>query len=428
MRITVSVTVDLPESGGIDEAEELVLEAGRRAMRAALAEACREAGRASACCPRCGSREARTEGTDRRVALASFGRVVLPLRRLRCGGCGYRHRPADGFLAGLAGANVTGKLREACALAGASWPYQTAARVLGELCGARVSKETLRRVTAGAGSAEAEHQAREAGLAHAPTRASVRAKRAQPARRTPELLLVGLDGGWVPSRDTPGGMEGKVGVVATEVEPVGLLGRKRLTRRRLVATFGSSRRLGVLACAACTELGGHEARRRAVLGDGAGWIKTEAEQHFGSAVRVLDWPHVWRAIARAVRAARPGKERRGERGELYASLRARLWRGRVDEAISVLAGLRGADEVAAIEDAIGYLDGQRGWIGDYEAWKEQGYPVGSGMVERQVELVINRRLKKRGMRWLRANADAVTALRVAHLNRDWDDQIEDRAA
>jgi hypothetical protein len=44
------------------------------------------------------------------------------------------------------------------------------------------------------------------------------------------------------------------------------------------------------------------------------------------------------------------------------------------------------------------------------------------MVERAVELVINRRLKRRGMRWCRANADALVALRVRTLNSDWDEQ------
>lgn len=43
----------------------------------------------------------------------------------------------------------------------------------------------------------------------------------------------------------------------------------------------------------------------------------------------------------------------------------------------------------------------------------------SGLVEREAELVINRRLKRRGMRWRRANADAIVALRVRPLNEDW---------
>lgn len=38
--------------------------------------------------------------------------------------------------------------------------------------------------------------------------------------------------------------------------------------------------------------------------------------------------------------------------------------------------------------------------------------MGSGLMEREVALVINRRLKQQGMRWCRANADAVVVLRA----------------
>jgi hypothetical protein len=37
-----------------------------------------------------------------------------------------------------------------------------------------------------------------------------------------------------------------------------------------------------------------------------------------------------------------------------------------------------------------------------------------------VALVINVRMKKRGMRWKRANATAVVALRVHQINTDWE--------
>ncbi|HEU5377400.1 MAG TPA: hypothetical protein VFV38_18415 [Ktedonobacteraceae bacterium] len=65
------------------------------------------------------------------------------------------------------------------------------------------------------------------------------------------------------------------------------------------------------------------------------------------------------------------------------------------------------------------MENQRAWIGSYENWRKQGYPVGSGMIERAVAIVINRRMKKRGMRWCRANATAVVALRADVLNEDW---------
>lgn len=43
--------------------------------------------------------------------------------------------------------------------------------------------------------------------------------------------------------------------------------------------------------------------------------------------------------------------------------------------------------------------------------------IGSGLVERAVAIVINARMKKRGMRWKRNNATAA-ALRVQRINAD----------
>jgi len=79
-----------------------------------------------------------------------------------------------------------------------------------------------------------------------------------------------------------------------------------------------------------------------------------------------------------------------------------------------------AEALKPVQEAMRYLENQRPWIGSYERWKAQGYPVGSGLIERAVALVINRRMKKRGMRWCRPNATAIVALRTDLLNDDWD--------
>lgn len=315
MQIRVSVTVDLPASGTIDAVEPLIVAAGQGAMRAAVQAACREYERQVRACPHCQGEALQSRGTDERRVRTSFGRVVLHLRRLRCEACGRRVRPADPFLATLGGLTVTARLREACALAGSSWPYQTAALVLRGLCGAEVSAEWVRQLTVRAGQLEAAAQAHTAARLAAPTAADVRAERARSlagpptaARPTaPAQLLVGLDGGWVPSRDQPGGMEGKVGVVATEREAIGRRGRQRLARRRYVATFGDGDRVGLLAHAAARALGGDRAPRQAVLGDGADWIKTQAALHFPDATTILDWAHLERAVHKAIRATRPGR-------------------------------------------------------------------------------------------------------------------------
>jgi hypothetical protein len=108
----------------------------------------------------------------------------------------------------------------------------------------------------------------------------VRAQRTQASSSLregqPESLQLGLDGGWLPERVQKGGMEGKIGVVASRVEAVGKRGRHRLSQRRYVATFGPTEELGILTYAAADELGATEAKQQVVLGDGARWIKTQA--------------------------------------------------------------------------------------------------------------------------------------------------------
>jgi hypothetical protein len=307
--------------------------------------------------------------------------------------------------------------------------------VLHRLSGAQVSAEEVRQHTLREGEHEGQAQQDEAERLLQPTADQVRAEReaqgreqrvSQQIRRghapAPARLVVGLDGGWVPSREQPGGMEGKVGVVATGTTPVGKHGRQRLTPRRQVATFGSSEQVGGLAAAAAMELRGYAARDQLVLGDGAEWIKTQAAQHFPEAVGVLDWAHVERAVHKAIRAACSGPAHRARRHDLHQQIPDALWHGDVDAALAQLQALRPvapAEPVAVLEDTLRYLEGQRRWLGNYAAWREAGYPIGSGCIERAVAVVINWRMKKRGMRWRRANANALAALRVRELNAAW---------
>lgn len=423
MQCSVSITVELDPAAGIEGWEQAVQEAGREAMRQVLGGAVRQYEAAHPGCPHCGSATSHSQGTVRRRVLTGFGRVALVLRRQRCDECERRFRPAQGCLRRLGRGQVTPALAEVCALAGASWPYATAARVLHRLSGAQVSAEQVRHHTNQQGRQEAVAQQEEADRRLQPTAKQVRAERERclPAA-APAGLIVGLDGGWVPSREQAGGMEGKVGVVATGVVSVGKRGRQRLTPRRYVATFGSSEQLGQLAGAAALVLDGYAAREQVVLGDGAEWIKTQADRHFPDAVGILDWAHVERALHKAIRAACPGPAQRARRRALHQQLPDALWHGELDLGLAQLAALRPAapmEPIAVLEETLRYLEGQRRWLGDYAAWQAAGYPIGSGCIERAVAVVINWRLKKRGMRWCRPNANGLVALRVRELNAAW---------
>jgi hypothetical protein len=242
MQCSVSITVELDPAAGISGWEQAVQEAGREAMRRALAQAVHVYEQTHPACPHCSSAQSRSQGTVRRRVRTCFGRLALALRRQRCLACQRRFRPAQGCLVGLRRGQVTPELAAACALAGASWPYVTAARVLHQLSGAQVSAEQVRHHTRQTGGQEAAAQQAEAERLRQPTAADVRAEREvqdraqraprRPRQASPARLVVGLDGGWVPSREQAGGMEGKVGVVATGVVPVGKHGRQRLTPRR----------------------------------------------------------------------------------------------------------------------------------------------------------------------------------------------------
>lgn len=102
-----------------------------------------------------------------------------------------------------------------------------------------------------------------------------------------------------------------------------------------------------------------------------------------------------------MQAARPGPMWRTVRRACSQRLTQALWHGQVDRARGQLAALRPGPleaPVEALETALTYLERQRAWMGDYQHWRDLGYPVGSGLVERAVALIINRPLKRQGMR------------------------------
>src|SRR5258708_23008700 len=165
-------------------------------------------------------------------------------------------------------------------------------------------------------------------------------------------MLVGLDGGWVCSREQRGGMEGKVAVVCSQMEDLPMRthstafswsargGRRqpprqrhRLAQRRYVATFGPSRQLGQQAKAAAQTLGGNPSRPVVVIADGANWIKKEQGQHFPQATCMLDCAHLSRDVRYAiVVAARAQSLAPRERDDQLYLHRSWLWHGGVAQA------------------------------------------------------------------------------------------------
>jgi hypothetical protein len=437
MQVQVSLKIEMAASASLSEMEQQIQEAGQQTMREALKQAIRGWEGLHQTCPSCGQQQRRVEGTVRRMIATVFGRVQAQRRRFRCQACGQRWCPANQLFAELKGGIISVPLQEAAMQAGCSWPYRMASSLLKRLSGAQISAEEMRLLTNAQGKQRAvQHQEEAERVCASP------AKEGASTQHAEQPLVVGLDGGWVCSREQRGGMEGKVAVVCSRMKDLPMRAysttfswsergvprhpprqRHRLGERRFVATFGPSRQLGQQAKATARTLCDDPSRPVVVVADGAEWIKQEQARHFPQATCVLDWAHLWREVSHAIRAAARAKalsERQCD-SQLYLH-RFWLWHGGVDQALQGLCDLGAGlcdEPLEAIKKAMRYVEHQRSWIGSYEQWRKQGYPVGSGMIERAVTLVINRRMKKRGMRWCRANATAIVALRTDLLNDDW---------
>ena len=238
-------------------------------------------------------------------------------------------------------------------------------------------------------------------------------------------LTVVLDGDWIKSRDNPNGMEAKIGVVYSGGEQIGRE-RRRLGNRRYAATLNGAELWGKLVYAQASKRGVERIGRLRLLGDGARWIDTVGDEHFARAKRILDLWHLERQGSRGLKAVIDDHE---ELTRQRAQLSQLLRRGQGDEVLTVLRGLAaqqtsagdGAAMPQKLSATITYVAGHRQAIVDDEAEQAAGEHVGSGAVEKAGDIVVNRRFKgRRGMRWWRANADGILALRILHLNRDWD--------
>lgn len=75
--------------------------------------------------------------------------------------------------------------------------------------------------------------------------------------------------------------------------------------------------------------------------------------------------------------------------------------------------LRSAPKRAAVADLSRYLTTNRERM-RYATFRAQGYHIGSGALESAVSYVVQQRMKRLGMRWRAAGADAMLALRSAY--------------
>ncbi len=74
----------------------------------------------------------------------------------------------------------------------------------------------------------------------------------------------------------------------------------------------------------------------------------------------------------------------------------------------------------ALSGLITYLTNQDHRLA-YDLFRARDLDIGSGQVEAACKYVVAARMKRSGMRWSPAGAQAVLSLRCVWLNEEWDD-------
>jgi len=166
---------------------------------------------------------------------------------------------------------------------------------------------------------------------------------------------------------------------------------------------------------------GAQQRGVTLVADGARWLREFFVARLASlpkAKLVLDWFHLCKRCRELTSMI--GRDRTARRA-LYRAVRKLLWKGEVAESLALLEGYRGqAQSETRLEELIAYLQSREASLVNYrEAWMKRQY-IGSGGVEKGNDLIVARRMKRRGMHWSLETADSLAALKTLWLNHGWD--------
>lgn len=319
--------------------------------------------------------------------------------------------PLDEAL-GLSGSRYSPRVLSWLARLGANAPFAEAAALLEDLTGIRVSAATVRRQTEALGAtvvalAEAEVERIEQEGPLPPV--------------APDRLVTSVDGAMIPLRH---GEWAEMKLVSVgEPEPaaspapaaegapaVGV----RTRQLSYFARLSDAETFGRQALGELHRRGLERAGAVAAVQDGAVWLQGFMDFHRPDALRILDWPHAAQrltAIAEQLFGVNTPRSRR-----VGARLRQWLWSEGPRRVLAVLAGWE--RHQPAIGADVAYLRERQAQL-TYPAFRQQGWPVGSGPAESAHKTVMQARMKRAGMHWAREQVNPLLALRLLDRNGRW---------
>jgi len=165
------------------------------------------------------------------------------------------------------------------------------------------------------------------------------------------------------------------------------------------------------------KMGQLQADEVAFIADGAKHNWDIQHTTFPGSVGILDYYHALEhlgAFCDLYTKQQAGKQ-------AYARWRTMLYEGRI---LQVLEDMKGAlyTQISDPDEAVKHINYYKNNSSrmEYDLYRDRGFPIGSGLVEGQCKLVVNRRFKGNGMRWKSSDNEAVLDVRLAMLNNTLD--------
>jgi len=193
-----------------------------------------------------------------------------------------------------------------------------------------------------------------------------------------------------------------------------------------VAAIETAEAFGLRLYTEAWRRGWSRAQRKVVIGDGAIWIWNLADQHFPSAVQIVDLyharQHLWDLSAKLFPNDSKGLKR------WIARCLDRLEQGKIEALVKILRDAPpGTDELAkTIANEAEYFERNAERM-RYPVFRAQGLFVGSGVIEAGCKVVVGARLKCSGMFWTVRGANAIIALRCFRISRRFEEYWADRS-
>lgn len=369
--------------------------------------------------------------------LSVVGTVEVRRPYYLCSNCSTGQHPVDGEL-GIAGLESSPGVRRMEAMLGAEMPFVPAREPMRVLAGLEVPAKAIERTAESIGMQIACRDQQEIDRAKQLVLPIV-------FKQTIPKMYVLMDGVHLPvvaaeTEGRKGRIEGqpartrecKLGAVFTQttVDKDGWPMRDP-DSTTYVGAVETADEFGFRLYTEAWRRGWEWATTKIVIGDGAVWIWNLADQHFPGAVQIVDLyharQHLWDLAALLYPQDASAKKR------WMTPMKDLLDHGRTELLVAWLREIA-ADQAGTQPGLAEEMSKQADYFEtnthrmQYPKFREEGFFVGSGVIEAGCKSIVGVRLKQSGMFWTVRGANAIIALRCCRFNQRFEDFWADSRA